>query len=286
MYIRYTSIRSWGGADSARSKMTMDRSIIAAITIPTSLIYLLFLGCGRERPVENKLDMITLSETSLSFVARAGSLPEHPQITIAVTINQEQPVTSFLVSNQSEWLHLGPFGTDTIFVTIRSESLPAGQYNDTIIITSALGTNSPIYLPVELTITNWFQSSQDSLRFFSQINGNNPPLQFIKISDFTNTNTSYQINVSDTWILTSQTTGSVPDTVTVGVDAASLPQGTYRGFINISSDITESIDIKILIILEVNSWFRQHDNPPRNTHLYLRGSVLTISGMAWSRDGT
>jgi hypothetical protein len=97
---------------------------------------------------------IGYSPTSFSFTATQGGLsPSNQSLNIW---NEGGETLSWNVSNNAtSWLSLNPTsGTDTrtVILSVNIAGLTAGTYNATITITATDATNSPLSVPVALTI--------------------------------------------------------------------------------------------------------------------------------------
>jgi hypothetical protein len=90
---------------------------------------------------------------SFSFTAtQGGSNPPNQTLSIS---NTGGGTLNWTVSDNADWLSLSPTsGTDsgTVTVSVNIAGLTQGTYNTTITITAAGATNSPVSIPVALTI--------------------------------------------------------------------------------------------------------------------------------------
>jgi hypothetical protein len=105
---------------------------------------------------------MSLSTYSLEFTAWAGANPYPAQRTVRVLF-EGNPTRSFTATTDADWLRLGPAGTDTVFVTVISTDLAAGNYVDSIAVSIAASTNGPLYVRVELNVLNQVMLSPASM---------------------------------------------------------------------------------------------------------------------------
>lgn len=98
---------------------------------------------------------IAVSPSSLSFTATLGSAnPSNQSLNIS---NSGSGTLSWSVSDNASWLTLSPTsGTapSSTTASVNISGLAVGTYNATITITSSGATNSPISIPVTLTINS------------------------------------------------------------------------------------------------------------------------------------
>jgi subtilase family protein/BACON domain-containing protein len=96
---------------------------------------------------------IGVNPTSLSFTATAGGSNPANQ-TVSIT-NTGAGTLNFTASENGSWLTISPTsGTapSTLTASVNTSGLAAGTYNATITISSTGATNSPVSVPVTLTV--------------------------------------------------------------------------------------------------------------------------------------
>jgi photosystem II stability/assembly factor-like uncharacterized protein len=199
---------------------------------------------------------MTLSRTSIDFVARAGSNPNPAQYKVAVKINGEA-TSNYSASNSSTWLDLGPSGTDTIYVTALSAPLATGVYHDTISITSSGASNSPLLLPVTLTVTDWLWTEPSELQFSGLVDDNDPPVDSIMLLAFSGTQADYIVENSAPWLVVSPSAGAVPDSIEIAVNLTGLSHGMYSDSVVFTSPDLPGIRAVLYCDLNVSSWTKQ-----------------------------
>ena len=98
---------------------------------------------------------IGVSPTSLSFTATAGGSNPANQ-TVSIT-NTGGGTLNWTASEASTWLTISPTsGTapSTLTASVNISGLTAGTYNGTITVSATGATNTPVSIPVTLTVTN------------------------------------------------------------------------------------------------------------------------------------
>jgi hypothetical protein len=96
---------------------------------------------------------IASSRDSLSFSATTSGYKTGPQ-TIAIS-NLENGLLNWSVSDDASWLTCAPLsgaGSGVVSVSVDPSSLPVGAYDGTITISDPGAANSPVTVPVTLTV--------------------------------------------------------------------------------------------------------------------------------------
>lgn len=105
----------------------------------------------------NPQPVLGLSLAAINESSFSGS--PGPQVALEI-INSGGGTLNYSLSKTQSWLSLTPASgtvlaeTDTVYVDLNSSALIPGVYNDTITVTSAEASNSPIDIPVELTVAD------------------------------------------------------------------------------------------------------------------------------------
>ncbi len=152
------------------------------------------------------------------------------------------------ISTSQSWLVLSTPATgntgDTVSAGINPTSLANGVYYATINITDTAAANTPLAVPVVLTVTGSTATgggslsfSTSSLTFNVQANGSAPAAQGITVTN--QSGVSYYASASGTsngitWLSvqpSNQYSSSYSQTVTVAVNQAGLPTGSYTGYV-------------------------------------------------------
>jgi hypothetical protein len=121
-----------------------------ADTTDQDFALIIYNGTAGAPPVD---PTIGVSPASFSFTATAGGAnPANQSLSIS---NTGGGTLSWSASDNATWLTLSPLsGTapSTVTVSVSIAGLAAGTYNGTITITAAGATNSPVNVPVTLTV--------------------------------------------------------------------------------------------------------------------------------------
>jgi len=212
-------------------------------------------GCSDDTSTSPTGPSLTLSRPDIEFLARAGSNPNPAQLKVTVKINGS-PTANFTVTSSASWLDVDAYGTDTIYVTARAELLPAGIYHDTLRVSSDDATNDPVPLPVLLTVSDWLWSEPAALEFSALVGGSNPPNQRVDLYVFAGSSSAYSASTDAAWLTISKPTGSLPDSLEIGVDVTGLAHGQYTDSIIFNSDELPDARLVLRCELNVSSWAR------------------------------
>ncbi len=101
------------------------------------------------------LPRIGVDKTSFIFNALVGGANPAPQ-NLGI-YNAGQSTLNWSVTNVESWLSLSPMsGTNsgTVVLTVTSSSLAFGQYYDTVVVTDPIAPNSPVRIPVRLSVAS------------------------------------------------------------------------------------------------------------------------------------
>ncbi len=189
---------------------------------------------------------MTVTPASLAFtMTRGGSAPAEQQIS-AGTGDARIPFTATATS-ETGWLSLGKgSGTTPDVISVRitdAAALQEGTYNGSISIASA-ATNSPVAVPVRLTVTSTTPTqpslpavvSPASLRFVYSSGGTVPSPQSLSVAS-TAGSAAFPFTTTvqgGTWLSVSPSAGTTPATLQVSVSPTSLAPATYSGTITIT----------------------------------------------------
>ena len=204
-------------------------------------------GGGGLPPVAPVLTTLSASPTSLTFHQTVGG-PAPPLQKF--TIKAQSGVASFGVTASDPWISIiqqnAATGTD-VTIAVDGKNIQAfGQYDGSVIFTSAQTSNSPFAVPVTLllhpTTLSKFSADPPSLNFNQPIPGPNPDAQTIQINSAPN-QISYTATPSDPWIFASTQPGQTGTKYNVRVSGANLKgPGTYTGSITFNNPVSASND--------------------------------------------
>lgn len=208
---------------------------IVTVTSQNTITWIVSLAVTNLQPVGK----LIVSPTNLAFQGTpgGGAIPQ----SLAVT-SSGQPIT-YVASADAAWLSVigtnptasGAWsgttpGTVSVFV---SGNLPAGTYGGTITLTSAQASNSPLMIPVTLTVAAPSVTvSQNNLAFASQAGATSFLSQTIGLSS--QPPVSFRATITGgTWLSVSPNSGTTPVNLTATVNPSGLAVGTYSGAITV-----------------------------------------------------
>jgi uncharacterized protein (TIGR03437 family) len=179
---------------------------------------------------------ISASPSSLSFsYATGGAAPPAQNLTIAVNGGPALPFTA----TADSWITVSGGTTGTpISVSVGPTGLAAGTHTGSISITCSGASNSPLSIPVALTVAAPITATPASLAFTSVAGGTSPAAQGLLLdssipSPFTTTASTAS---GGNWLSVSPASGTTRQTVTVTAAPASLhlPAGVYTGSVSVT----------------------------------------------------
>jgi uncharacterized protein (TIGR03437 family) len=145
---------------------------------------------------------------------------------------------AFSASSSASWLFI-PFPTGTTPATVaviyKLRPMNVGTYSMTITLTSPQATNSPLLIPVTLTVVHQTLAIfPASLNFSAPVSGTSTPPQSIALKSIFPQESSFITSVvtGNSWLSVSPLYGTTPATLTVNVNPTSLVVGTYYGSIS------------------------------------------------------
>jgi uncharacterized protein (TIGR03437 family) len=186
---------------------------------------------------------ISAPTTQLNFTQVVGG-PAPAAQTVAVTSTPTglsyTVGTSVASPANGTWLSATPTNGTTassVSVSVNGSGLPAGQYNGSLVITSAGANGSPITVPVMLTVAPATQMSASpaNLTFNYTIGLQQPAAQNVNISASPSAPFTTTVSSNAPWLSVTPSSGTAPSTVSVSVIPASIAAGTYNGTITISA---------------------------------------------------
>jgi trimeric autotransporter adhesin len=191
--------------------------------------------------------MLVASPIALNFTVSTATSTNPTQL---LTVTSTGADVGFTVSQSTvPWLLIGPTtrntaaGSNTVSAVIVAGGLAPGSYSTNITLTSAGLLNSPLTVPVSLTVTSATMTvAPTSLSFTQTLGGAAPAAKNFTVSTdstpiiFTTSVTTAQ---GSGWLVatapnTTATTASLA-TVAVTVNGAGLTPGTYNGTVTVTS---------------------------------------------------
>ena len=193
---------------------------------------------------------LSVSQSTLAFsYQQSGSLPADRQVTLSSS-PAGIPFDVSVTANGGSWLTVSGAGPApaVLTVSVNPKGLIPGDYQGTITLHSQQATNSPLTVPVTLTVTPApiLISQPSNLSFSFQLKGPNPASQVVAINTSTGGNLDYTIlpDPDAPW-LTAIGAGPAPSSVTVTVSPAGLGTGVVTGSVIINSPASGNSPFRI-----------------------------------------
>jgi hypothetical protein len=211
---------------------------------------------------------IGYSPTTFSFTATQGGANPPSQTLSIGKAGGGSGSLSWKVNSNAQWLRLSPTSgsssgeTDRVTVSVDISHLNVLRYDATITITGQGATNSPITIPVTLTVNPAAQLtigySPSSFHFSATKGGANPQSQSLSIGRPGGSSKAlgWRISSNAQWLRLSPTSGSSSgetDRVTVSVDISHLNILQYDATITITAQGATNSPVAIPVYLAVNN---------------------------------
>ena len=227
--------------------------------------------------------------TSLSFNSLVGAAPGQSGQSQTVTVTSTGEAVSYLVAASTitpaggSWLTAGPptgaassnFPSSFI-VSVNPTGLPAGVYKGNLLVHPNNG-NPEVNIPVTYTLTAGNLTFSTSTLSFSQASGGPAPAaQTVNVGSSggpISFSAIGAVNVGTSWLTVSPNTATTPATLSVSVNAASLPPGNYSGTITVASPTAGNSPQNITVNLTVTQ---------QQQTLTVTPAALTFSSQAGS----
>jgi uncharacterized protein (TIGR03437 family) len=136
--------------------------------------------------------------------------------------------------------------------------LAAGNYSGVVTLTAAGASNSPLNIPVTLTVgpQQTLSVTPTTLTFSHQLGAAAPATQTVALAS-SGTALSFTTTVATTtggpWLTATPATGATSATVTVGVNPTGLAAGTYSGSVTITAPGASNSPQTVVVTLTVTA---------------------------------
>jgi hypothetical protein len=197
--------------------------------------------------------VIATSPSTLTFAATQGLNPNTQSLN--VTNNGDAPLTftpSVTTTTGGAWLSVSPSGqtvvapgaTATLTATVTSAALGAASYSGSIAIVDSTATNSPVTIPVSLTVSPGpvLSLSSTAIAVAALKSGANPSNVTASITNPGGASLTYSSSVtSGAWLsIVSGGSGTIAAngpaaTLTLAIDITGLAKGTYIGTVQVTA---------------------------------------------------
>ncbi len=253
---------------------------------------------------------LVVSPNALSFSSTSGEIPVPQNLSIVSSGGALQfTAQSSVAPGVTNWLSVSPQSGTTpgsVMVFVTPGVVPAGTHVGTITITAANATNSPVTVPVTLTVnpTSQLTASPAQLTFEYVINGTLPAAQTINVGTTTGIGLAFSASASvsggTNWLSVNPQSAAAPNaSLTVSVNPVGLAAATYNGTITLTPGGGAGGALQVPVTLKVNatpqltisqsalSFYYQigGSSPPPQT-LSVTTPGATVSFSAIGRTGT
>lgn len=172
--------------------------------------------------------------------------------------NARSGTLDWSITDNVSWLTVNPIsGTNdgTATVSVNVTGLPVGTYDATITITAAGATNSPVYIPVRLTINPRVVVGYlpSSFSFSAVEGGGNPSDQTLTISNPEGGTFNWAVTDNAGWLSLNPTSGVDSGSVTVSVDISGLGGGDYTADITLTATGAVNSPVTIPVALHIGN---------------------------------
>jgi hypothetical protein len=177
---------------------------------------------------------LTASPASLAFSYQAGGPAPPAQ---ALTISSGSVLNYTVSASGGAWLGVTPTSGNTlgsVGVFVNTSGLAVGTYSGSVSIAAVGAGNTPLTVPVTLTVTigNIF-STLYSANFYYVIGGAVQSLPTVSIGS-TGSALSYTVS-APSWLAVTPSTGTTPGSLSVSLNTTGLTAGTYNGSVTIAA---------------------------------------------------
>jgi len=217
---------------------------------------------------------LTASPSSLAFSSTMGGASPTAK---TISVGSSGSAISYTVASSGSWLSATGSGNTpgSVSVSVNPASLAAGTYNGSVSISSSGAANSPLTVPVTLTVaaappptTANLTATPASLAFSYTAGGASPAGKTISVGSSGGALT-YTVASTGTW-LSASGGGSTPGNVNLSVNPANMAAGTYNGSVTLSASGASNSPLMVPVTLTVTS--TTPPPPPPTT-----GGTLSVS---------
>ncbi len=271
------------GTYNATITLTSSAALNSPLTVPVVLVV-------------SANPFLKASPGTLNFAAATGgALPAAQDIQISSTGSALNITTAATTTSGGGWLSVTPatgLTPVTISVAVNPTGLPAGTYTGQVSILSTGVSNSPLAIPVTLTVNSSVNlgSTPVALNYSYQVGSAAPAAQNLTISS-SGASLSFSATSATTtgggWLAVSPAGAVTPGTLSVSVNPASLAPGTYTGNVMVASTGATNSPFSIPVTLVVTSAVNLSLSPGALSFNYqLGGTAPSSQSLNVSSGGT
>lgn len=224
--------------------------------------------------ISNSPLLVVTPTLPLAFNAALGAQTVAPQtVTLSSTSSAAADQLNYNVTFQTatggSWLFVGPLAGTTasnnvLTISVIPSLLSAGTYTGTVTVNAttsggAAVANSPLIIPVSLTVTSGtFTLSSTQLNFSSAIGGSAPAAQTVNIGSSGAALTYTAVAATggtQNWLSVTPASGITGTNPTLSVTAnpANLTAGTYNGTITVTSPNASPAVINVTLVVQAGT---------------------------------
>jgi uncharacterized protein (TIGR03437 family) len=198
---------------------------------------------------------LSVLPTLLTFAGQVGgSNPASQTLSVSASPGSLNFTATASTTSGGNWLSVSPGSGTTngsVTVSVSTTGLAANTYQGSITIASSGAANTPIVVPVTLTIgTNVLSALPASLSFAYQIGSAQPASQNVSVAS-----TGAVLNLTATpgasWVGVVPTSTTTPATLAISVNTTGLAPGTYSSAVSISAANASNSPLSIPVTLTV-----------------------------------
>jgi len=201
---------------------------------------------------------LTASVSALSFRATAsGAAPATQSLTIGSNPESALP---FTVSADQAWITLSAGSGTTssaIQVGANISGLAAGTYSGHVIISAAGVTNSPLSIPVTLSVaaaqTFSLTAAPSALSFSATAGGAAPAIQSLTIGSNPASALAYTASADQAWMTLSAASATTSSAIQVGANTSGLAAGNYTGHVIVTAAGVTNSPLSVTVTLAVTT---------------------------------
>ena len=195
---------------------------------------------------------INLTPSNLSFAFQLGGSNPAPQ-NLAIASSDKSALSYTAAASGGTWLSIGSTSGSTpgtVAVSVNPAGLTAGAYSGMVTITASGASNSPQSVPITLTVTSAtgggrLRAQPRWLSFNFGTGQNAPPPKTVNVTSKGQPLNYTAAAFGGSWITVTPSGGTTPGQLSISVNPAGLPTGTYAGVVQISAAGSPSIDLPV-----------------------------------------
>jgi len=224
---------------------------------------------------------LAANPTSLSFAAQPGGTPMALTLTVAATSTLTFAAMATTTTGGA-WLTVSPGAGQTpatIFVLASPGSLGAGTYTGSVMIAALGAANSPLVVPVTMTIglvSTQLSVNPASLSFSYTAGGALPAAQNLLVSSATGTPVTFTASASTStggnWLSVNPAGGITPANISAAADPTGLAPAVYSGTITLTPT-SGGGSLQVAVTLTVSGTPQLAASPGSRTFRYQIGGT-------------